>query len=80
MNDDCSDARMPNIYQFTVDLQRRGKVISSAFQRGVHLSPLECRVYPSALARHLLYRRLSLRLDSFLPGVCRVDLMKLNWL
>jgi len=23
MNDDCSDARMPNIYQFNVDLQRR---------------------------------------------------------
>ena len=23
MNDDCSDARMPNIYQFNVGLQRR---------------------------------------------------------
>src|SRR6218665_3560514 len=34
---------------------RRVKVISSAaFQRGVHLSPLECRVCPNALARHLL--------------------------
>src|SRR6218665_1330438 len=48
---------------------RRGKVISSAeFQRGVHLSPLECRVCPNALARHLLSRRLSFEARYLSPG------------